>query len=95
MDSSRINRDHQRQMRQEKPEAICRESVTERHVYHISYDNLGRCNYDMGRIVSCEACGRFIKQKGSRWVAVDDKPYLLFPPEVIREQDTIEDVLDH
>ncbi|HET6915008.1 MAG TPA: LysM domain-containing protein [Acidimicrobiales bacterium] len=86
--------DHLRQMRQEKNEAICSKSPTERHVFGISYDNLGRCNYETGDIVECEACGSFIKQDEARWVAIPvDKRFLLLPVLVIQEQDSIEDVL--
>jgi hypothetical protein len=85
--------DHARQMRNEKDEAICATSDTERHVFQIGYDANGRCNYERGAVVNCEACGKFITQDGARWVALDDKPYLLFPGFVIQEQDAIEDVL--
>lgn len=98
--SSRVNLDdHLRQMRQEEPEAICRQSSTERHVFQLTYDTLGRPNYSKGDVVACEACGRYITQAGARWVLEypDDHPvakeFQKMGQFIIQEQDSIEDVL--
>lgn len=90
--------DHLRQMRQEKPEAICPVSETERHVWMVRYDIQGRlvvpANSDGLR--RCEACDCVIEQYGSRWVKVDDvrlDRWEQLPRLVIQEEMAIEDVL--
>lgn len=91
--------DHQRQMNQEKPEAICPSSPTERHFFQIAYDQNGRSNHPAaGEYVICEGCRCPIKGEGARWVKVAEKdehvpPWLLHRQLVITEEETIEDIL--
>lgn len=90
--------DHRRQMRNERPEAICPRSDTERHQWTIRYDQLGRLvtpdNPD--GIRRCEACDAAIRQEGSRWVAiphVELARWQQMPRLIIDEEEHIEDVL--
>lgn len=90
--------DHRRQMRQEKPEAICPASSTQRHVWTIRYDEMGRLiNPDnLFGMRRCEACDCVIAQRGSRWVRVDNvhlDRWQQLPALVIAEEAAIEDVL--
>lgn len=93
-------RDRKTQMSREKDEAICPDSFTERHIFQVKYDQRGRTNIPSDGVVCCEACGRYIRQEGARWVTVvrlredeADQRFLQMPQLVIREQDTIDELL--
>lgn len=82
-------------MSNEKSEAICPVSVTERHFYLVKYDTYGNA-IEEPRGIHCEACDRPIRQDGARWVTfptVQLAPWLLAGPLTIREEESVEDVL--
>lgn len=89
--------DRRSQMGREKDEAKCDRSPTQRHIFQIIYGHDGQPNYKRGQMVNCEACGRFIKQDGARWVVAPEEEWvhslLKHPQFVIQEQDTIDELL--
>lgn len=88
--------DRKVQMGREKDEAKCDESPTERHVFQLKYDQYGRTNMPRDGIVVCEACGRYVRQEGARWVTVANPTvarFMQIPQLVIQEQDTIDELL--
>jgi hypothetical protein len=92
------NEDHYRQMRNEKPEAVCEVSVTERHVWTIRYDKYGRLvgPENGAGVRRCEACDCAIEQQGARWVRIPEvrlARWQQLPAYSITEEAQIEDVL--
>lgn len=85
-------------MRNEKPEAICPWSPTERHMWQVRYDQYGHLVEPANKdgIRRCQACDAPIQSQGARWVAIPSVELARWqqvPPLVIQEETLIEDVL--